>query len=57
LKNCISYSEYWIEQYSRYTEIADIIFEFNWIKKPVLPIHNSKLSSIHDAENAYIIFR
>jgi len=47
LKNCISYSEYWIEQYSHCTKIVDIIFEFNWIKKIIFPIHNSELSSIH----------
>ena len=45
-KNCISYSEYEIEQYSRCTEIADIIFEFKWIKKKncikKLPIYNSE---------------
>ena len=56
LKNCISYSEYWIDQYSCCTEIADIIFEFNWIKKTVLSIHNSELSSIHDAQKMLILF-
>ena len=56
LQNCISYSEYWIEQYSHCIGIADIILTE---LKIVLPIHNSELSSIHDAhtENANIIFR
>ena len=66
LKNCISYSEYWIEQYSRCIKIAHIIFEFNWIKTELKKLYFLFiilnwvviLNWVHDCtENANIIFR
>jgi len=50
LKNCISYSKFWIEQYSQCTEKANIIFRLKGIEicsMQFLQMNNARLKRIH----------